>query len=87
MLLIGRKKQTKELERLKESKQAEFVALYGRRRVGKTWLVRCYFQDKFTFYSTGIARGNRKEQLKNFYKSICAHSQNNPEQHMVGTEF
>lgn len=80
MLLIGREKETKELERLKESKQAEFVALYGRRRVGKTWLVRCYFQDKFTFYSTGIARGNRKEQLKNFYKSICAYSRNNPEQ-------
>ena len=80
MQLIGREKEKKELTRLKESKQAEFVAVYGRRRVGKTWLVRCFFQDQFTFYSTGIARGNRKEQLENFYKSICSYNRNSPEQ-------
>ena len=74
MQIVGRKREIAELTRLKESNQAEFVALYGRRRVGKTWLVRNYFQDQFTFYTTGIARGNRKEQLKNFYKSICSYS-------------
>ena len=68
------------MTRLKESNQAEFVALYGRRRVGKTWLVRSYFQDQFTFYATGIARGNRKEQLHNIYKSICKYSKKTPEQ-------
>lgn len=71
MQIIGRKREIKELNRLKESNQAEFVAVYGRRRVGKTWLVRNYFNDQFTFYATGIARGNRLEQLQNFYKSIC----------------
>lgn len=79
MQIIGRKKEIAELTRLKESNQAEFVALYGRRRVGKTWLVRSYFQDQFTFYATGIARGNRKEQLRNFYKSICEYSKKTPE--------
>ena len=74
MQIVGRKREIAELTRLKGSNQAEFVALYGRRRVGKTWLVRNYFQDQFTFYTTGIARGNRKEQLKNFYKSICSYS-------------
>ena len=64
MQIVGRKREIAELTRLKESNQAEFVALYGRRRVGKTWLVRNYFQDQFTFYTTGIARGNCKEQLK-----------------------
>ena len=49
MQIIGRKREIEELTRLKESNQAEFVALYGRRRVGKTWLVRSYFQDCFTF--------------------------------------
>ena len=80
MQIIGRKREIKELQRLKESKQAEFVAIYGRRRVGKTWLVRSYFQDQFTFYTTGIARGNRKEQIQNFYKSICSYSKLNLQQ-------
>lgn len=80
MQIVGRKQETNELERLKASNQAEFVALYGRRRVGKTWLVRCFFQDQFTFYATGIARGNRREQIQNFYKSICEYGKDNPEQ-------
>ena len=80
MQIIGRKREIAELTRLKESNQAEFIALYGRRRVGKTWLVRNFFQDQFTFYATGIARGNRKEQLQNFYKSICGYSKRTPEQ-------
>lgn len=80
MQLIGRKREVEELTRLKESKQAEFVAVYGRRRVGKTWLVRSFFHDQFTFYATGIARGSRKEQLQNFYKSICSYSKSTPTQ-------
>ena len=42
MQIVGREKEIKELIRLKESNQAEFVALYGRRRVGKTWLIRSF---------------------------------------------
>lgn len=80
MQIIGREREIKELNRLKDSNQAEFVAVYGRRRVGKTWLVRNYFQDHFTFYSTGIARGGRMEQLKNFHKSICTYSKSETEQ-------
>ena len=37
--MIGREKEVKELNRLYNSKKAEFVAIYGRRRVGKTFLV------------------------------------------------
>jgi AAA+ ATPase superfamily predicted ATPase len=74
MQIVGRKREIAELKRLKESNQAEFVAVYGRRRVGKTWLVRNYFNDQFTFYTTGIARGNRNDQLQNFYKSLCDYS-------------
>ena len=80
MQLIGRKQEIDELKRLKESNQAEFVAIYGRRRVGKTWLIRGFFRDKFTFYATGIARGNRNEQLKNFYKSICSYGKSKSKQ-------
>lgn len=74
MQLIGREKEQRELTRLKESSQAEFVVLYGRRRVGKTFLVRSFFDDKFTFYCTGLAKGTRKQQLTNFGKMLSEYS-------------
>jgi len=64
MKLIGRTKEQEELRRLTESGQPEFVAIYGRRRVGKTYLIRSFFHDDFTFYTAGIARGTRQEQLR-----------------------
>ncbi len=77
MQLVGREKEQKELIRLKESSQAEFVVLYGRRRVGKTFLVRSFFDDKFSFYCTGIAQGSRKQQLENFGKMLSKYSGKN----------
>ena len=74
MQIIGRKREIAELTRLKESNQAEFVVLYGRRRVGKTFLVRSFFDDKFTFYCTGLAKGTRKQQLANFGKMLSKYS-------------
>ena len=74
MQLIGREKEQNELTRLKVSNQAEFVVLYGRRRVGKTFLVRSFFDDKFTFYCTGLAKGTRKQQLANFGKMLSKYS-------------
>ena len=46
------------------------MAIYGRRRVGKTFLVRSFFHDNFTFYTTGIARGTRREQLRHFSEAL-----------------
>ena len=40
--------------------------MYGRRRVGKTFLIRKAFEDQFTFYTTGLAKGSLKEQLATF---------------------
>jgi len=54
-MLIGRKQEIEKLKRFHESKEAEFLVIYGRRRVGKTFLVRQHFNDRFFFYSTGIA--------------------------------
>lgn len=48
------------------SGKSEFVALYGRRRVGKTFLIRKFFADRFDFYATGIIGGSRKEELNAF---------------------
>ena len=53
--IIGRKKEIKELEDILCSNKAEFVVIYGRRRVGKTFLVREFFKNKFAFQHTGLS--------------------------------
>ena len=54
MDIIGRKKEQDILEQCLESKRPEFLAVYGRRRVGKTYLIKEYFSNKFSFFATGI---------------------------------
>lgn len=70
MNIIGRKREQEELKRLQESPNSEFVMVYGRRRVGKTYLIREFFHQQFDFYLTGIAHGNRMEQLLNFRTTL-----------------
>ena len=53
-----------------DSGNSELIAIYGRRRVGKTFLVRQYFNDAFSFYFTGIYQGTRKEQLGEFNRQL-----------------
>jgi len=64
MALIGREKEIGILKGCLESDKSEFVAIYGRRRVGKTFLVKELFEEEFTFYSTGILNGDRDTQLQ-----------------------
>ena len=66
-VIIGRQKEQNILNSLKESGKSEFVALYGRRRVGKTFLVREFFADGFTFQVSGLANATTKEQLLHFH--------------------
>lgn len=70
MKIIGRKDEIRQLETLRDSNRSEFVMVYGRRRVGKTFLIREFFNNSFDFYLTGIANGSRKEQLKNFHSKM-----------------
>ena len=53
--IIGREKEKAELQRLFNSGRSQLVAVYGRRRVGKTYLIRETFKDSFAFYHTGIS--------------------------------
>lgn len=69
-MLIGRDKEKKELLDLLESDQSEFVAVYGRRRVGKTFLIRETFQYHFDFQHTGILDAPMDEQIAEFCKSL-----------------
>lgn len=64
--IIGRKEEIEELKRVINRGSSEFIAIYGRRRVGKTFLVRQFFNNNFDFYLTGIARATVSEQLSNF---------------------
>ncbi|MDV0444695.1 hypothetical protein MmiAt1_02300 [Methanimicrococcus sp. At1] len=70
MKIIGRYKETEILNDCFESNQSEFVAVYGRRRVGKTFLVRKTFENNFAFYFTGSANLSLKDQLHNFNISL-----------------
>ena len=65
-MIIGRKNEIRLLNQRLDSAKSEFVALYGRRRVGKTFLVKSVFEGKFTFQLTGVAQANFKDQLANF---------------------
>ena len=68
--VIGRIKEQKRLQELYESGKPEFVAMYGRRRVGKTYLVRQLFENEFIFDLAGLANSNTEKQLLNFNIAI-----------------
>ena len=68
--MVGRKKEIKMLRNAAESKCSEFVAVYGRRRVGKTFLVRETFNSNFTFQHSGVANSGTKIQLERFRRSL-----------------
>ena len=68
--IIGRSVEQEILRQRIESKSPELIAIYGRRRIGKTFLVRQYFNDTFHFYSTGIYQGTKKEQLGEFNRQL-----------------
>lgn len=68
--LFGRGKEKKYLTDLVQSAQPEFIAVYGRRRVGKTYLVRRYFDDKFAFYVSGVLNGTTEEQMSVFRHAL-----------------
>ena len=70
MGFIGREKETRVLKDCYKSDKSEFVAIYGRRRVGKTFLVKELFEGEFTFYSTGILNGNKDTQLSAWNNEI-----------------
>lgn len=69
-MIVGRKAEQKRLKDLLKSKQSEFAAVYGRRRVGKTFLIRETFKYKFTFQHTGLSGAGMPEQLSEFCKSL-----------------
>ena len=60
--MIGREKETSELIELYNRKNAELVAIYGRRRVGKTYLLDETFEWRITFRHAGLSPAEFSEQ-------------------------
>ena len=71
--MIGRKEEQLLLNELASSGEAEFVVIYGRRRIGKTFLVRETFGDDIFFSYTGVANRNAQQQRTEFAKSLRNH--------------
>jgi AAA+ ATPase superfamily predicted ATPase len=68
--LIGRQEEKKILGKALASAEAELIAVYGRRRVGKTFLIRTLYNDRIIFEITGIHEAQLTEQLENFSLSL-----------------
>lgn len=71
-MIIGREKEQRELLELLEKEESQFCAVYGRRRVGKTYLIRETFNYHFCFQHTGVAKGTLRQQLTAFRNSLLA---------------
>ena len=72
--LIGRKLEQAKLQACRESERSEFVVVYGRRRIGKTFLVRRFFKDNYAFSFVGKHEMRREQQLAEFAKELMCYS-------------
>ena len=74
-MLIGREKEKQILLSTLEEEYSQFVAVYGRRRVGKTFLIREAFENNFHFQYTGAANLTTRKQLAKFRRELKEHGQ------------
>lgn len=70
-LLIGRIAEKSILSEALTSTSSELLAVYGRRRVGKTFLIRSVFRKQLIFELSGVHNANTAEQLLNFSKAMA----------------
>ncbi len=72
--LIGRKRERDFIDSLLLADNSDFTVVYGRRRIGKTFMIREHFNNSFDFQLTGLANSTTLKQLKNFHTSLKNHS-------------
>lgn len=72
--IIGRTREMTELQRCMDSDRSEFVIVYGRRRVGKTFLIDNFFNYQYDFSYVGGHRLTKAKQLRNFAKALKKHA-------------
>ncbi len=69
-MIVGREREIKTLNRMLNSTSSELIAVYGRRRVGKTYLIREVYKEPMVFEVTGLYKGNKRDQLSHFYRKL-----------------
>lgn len=69
--IVGRDRERRVLQASVDSREAELVAVHGRRRVGKTFLIREFFGERISFELTGVYRGSAQAQLRNFADALA----------------
>ena len=74
-MLIGREKEKQIMLSALGEEYSQFIAVYGRRRVGKTFLIRETFENKFDFQYTGAANLTARKQLARFRRALKEHGQ------------
>ena len=72
--IIGREYEQSALQGVCEQEEARLVAVYGRRRVGKTYLIKQFFNEKFDFFFTGSFQAPMSAQLALFRDALCEYS-------------
>jgi len=73
-MVVGRERQTKVLLSLLKDKRSHFIALTGRRRVGKTYLVDEVYKDHMAYRATGIQDADTEAQVTNFVQKVIEYS-------------
>ncbi len=68
--IVGREKEIERLKRYVSSDRSEFIAVYGRRRVGKTFLIKELLEGQFAFRMTGKENASMSDQLSNFSNAL-----------------
>ena len=71
-IIIGREYEQRILRQIEENPGAQLVAVYGRRRVGKTYLIKTFFKDRLSFCFTGTYQGSARSQLGDFATELSA---------------
>lgn len=68
--IFGRSRECERLDECMRAETAQLIIVYGRRRVGKTFLINEYYENAFAFKMTGTFEGSRKHQLRNFASAL-----------------
>ncbi len=69
-MLIARNKEIAILKEAYESNESNYIAVIGRRRIGKTYLVKEVFSDSLFFNHAGLSKGGKKRQIEAFFVSL-----------------
>ena len=77
-VVVGRTYEKSILQQCIDSGRPEFLAVYGRRRVGKTFLIKEYFHNRFSFYATGAKSTQKEIKLLLFNEALVAYGSKDP---------